>query len=124
MPTQSFYQRFLRMQGGYPIAAPEATDDLVTTPGTNGFRMAAGTATLVSGTVAVATGLNSVVAFTANVIKATGAATGAAEVTSIWVGAITTGSVTVTGSFNSFVTGSATPSASGTASFYWVAFGQ
>ena len=125
MGSLNFYQRFNRMQqGGTPNAQESisASDDLISTPSA-GYRVAAGTGTLVSGTVAIATGLNSVVGFVANVIKSTGAATGAAEVNSIWAGAITTGSVVVTGSFNSFVTGSATPSASGTASFYWIAFG-
>mgnify|MGYP001565495648 CR=1 FL=1 len=123
MGTLNFMNRFLRMQQGGILTAPEVQDDLLSTPGTTGSRIAAGTGTLVSGTVAIATGLNSVIAFSANIIKSTGAATGAAEVNSIWAGTITTGSVVVTGSFNSFVTGSATPSASGTASFYWIAIG-
>ena len=89
----------------------------------SGFRYAVGTGTLVSGTVAVATGLATVLAFNATVYGATGFATGATEVSRIIVGTITTGSVVVTGAFNSYTTGADTLSASGTATFYWLAFG-
>lgn len=89
----------------------------------SGFRTAAGTGTLVTGTATIATGLTSVLAFTASVYGATGFATGATEVDEIIVRTITTGSVVVTGAFNSFVTGAKTLSASGTATFYWIAFG-
>ena len=89
----------------------------------SGFRTAVGTGTLVTGSVVVATGLTSVLGFTATVYGATGFATGATEVDRIIVGSITTGAVTVTGAFNSFATGAATLSASGTATFYWIAFG-
>mgnify|MGYP001607975796 CR=1 FL=1 len=122
MASFNLAQRWARLQRG--VALPiEASDDLVSTPTVGGYRFAAGTGTLVSGTVAVATGLNTVVGFSANVNRSTGVATGVTEVNAIWVGSITTGSVTVTGSFNSFVTGAATLSASGTSSFYWIAFG-
>ena len=89
----------------------------------SGFRYAVGTGTLVTGSVIVATGLATVLAFNATVYGATGFATGATEVDRIIVGSITTGAVTVTGAFNSFATGAATLSASGTATFYWLAFG-
>ena len=89
----------------------------------SGFRTAVGTGTLVTGSVVVTTGLTSVLGFVASVYGATGFATGATEVNKIIVGSITTGAVTVTGAFNSFVTGAATLSASGTATFYWLAFG-
>ena len=89
----------------------------------SGFRTAVGTGTLVSGTVVVATGLTSVLGFVATVYGATGFATGATEVSRIIAGTITTGSVVVTGAFNSYTTGADTLSASGTATFYWLAFG-
>mgnify|MGYP001575081080 CR=1 FL=1 len=123
MASFNLAQRWARLQAGSSLTAVEAGDDLVSTPTVGGYRFAAGTGTLVSGTVAVATGLNTVVGFSANVNRSTGVATGVTEVNAIWVGSITTGSVTVTGSFNSFVTGAATLSASGTSSFYWIAFG-
>ena len=89
----------------------------------SGFRTAVGTGTLVTGTATIATGLTSVLGFTATVYGATGFATGATEVDRIIVGTITTGSVVVTGAFSSFATGASTLSASGTATFYWIAFG-
>ena len=93
---------------------------------TSGAKFAAGTGTLVSGTVVVATGLTSVLSFTANVKEpATGTyTTGANEVHGINVSSITTGAVTVVGIFNSLATGAATVSVSGTAPFYWIAVGQ
>ena len=89
----------------------------------SGFRTAVGTGTLVTGAATIATGLTSVLGFTATVYGATGFATGATEVDRIIVGTITTGSVVVTGAFSSFATGASTLSASGTATFYWIAFG-
>ena len=89
----------------------------------SGFRTAVGTGTLVTGTVVVATGLSTVLGFVGTVYGATGFATGATEVDRIIVGSITTGAVTVTGAFSSFATGASTLSASGTATFYWLAFG-
>lgn len=91
----------------------------------SGFRTAAGVATLVTGSVIVATGLSTVLAFTATVKNtgATGFATGATEVNNIIVNSITTGAVTVNGVFNQFTTGNATISVSGTTPFYWLAIG-
>ena len=129
MPNFNLQQRWERMSAGKVLAiGTEVDDELVSTPtlvaaGSTGYRVAMGTGTLASGTVAVATGLRSVVAFTADVSRTATPTTGAAEVNQIWIGTITTGSVVVTGSFNSFVTGAATVSASGTASFYWLAVG-
>lgn len=90
---------------------------------TGNFRFANGSGTLVSGTGTIATGLATVAAFNATVYGATGFASGATEVHEIQVKSITTGSVVVQGIFNSFVTGAATISASGTATFYWLAMG-
>ena len=90
---------------------------------TSGFRMAAGTGTLASGTVVVATGLATVLGFTA-MLSGTGAtATGATEVESLHASSITTGAVTVTGSFLTANAAESTASASGTSAFYWFAVG-
>ncbi len=91
----------------------------------SGFKFAAGTGTLVTGALIVATGLSTVLGFTATVKEpATGTyLTGATEVHSINVKSITTGAVSVDGIYNSFTTGAATVSVSGTAVFYWLAVG-
>lgn len=89
----------------------------------SGFRMAAGTGTLVTGSAVVNTGLTSVLAFAGAVSGATGFASGATEVDAVFPSSITTGAVTVKGLFNSFVTGARTISASGTATFTWIAVG-
>ena len=89
----------------------------------SGFRVAAGTGTLVTGAVVVATGLTTVLACATAQYGATGFATGATEVHTTFVKSITTGAVTVGGIFNSFATGAATVSVSGTATFYWIAIG-
>lgn len=123
MANQNLYQRFIRMQGGGPLNAPELSDDIITTPSSSGPRFAAGTATLVSGAVVVATGLNTVTSFTATLKTATGFSTGATEVSNFTVVSIATGAVTVNGLFNAFATGAATVSVSGTATFNWLAFG-
>ena len=91
--------------------------------GVTGAKLAAGSGTLVTGTAIVATGLTTVKGFTATVYGATGFATGATEVHEIQVVSITTGAVSVQGVFNSFATGAATVSVSGTATFYWLALG-
>jgi hypothetical protein len=93
--------------------------------GVTGVVIASGTGTLVSGVVTVATGLTTVKGFSATVkTPATGTyLTGVTEVHSINVTSITTGAVSVQGVFNSFVTGAATASVSGTAPFWWVAIG-
>lgn len=89
----------------------------------SGVKMAAGTGTLVTGTVTIATGLSTVLGFSAN-ISGTGAkSTGASEVSALQVASITTGAVIVQGFYNSPTTGAMTISASGTASFYWTALG-
>lgn len=89
---------------------------------TGAFRTAAGTGTLVSGTVVIATGLATVVGF-GTTLAGTGArATGATEVAQLTVTSITTGAVSVTGMYS---TAAATwvASASGTSAFYWLAIG-
>ncbi len=92
--------------------------------GVTGGVMAAGSGVLVSGVATVATGLGTVKGFMAQVLSASGTfATGVTEVSNLCITSITTGSVVVQGIFNSFATGAATASVSGTTSFRWVAFG-
>ena len=92
--------------------------------GVTGAKIAGGTGVLVSGVATIATGLTTVKGFTANVLSASGTfASGVSEVSNLCITSITTGSVVVQGLFNSFVTGAATISVSGTATFNWVAIG-
>ena len=124
MPSFNLQQRLTAMNSGrVNNFEAEVSDDLISTPTAASYRVAAGTGTLVTGSVVVATGLNTVLAFTASVSRSTGYATGATEVNIINVGSITTGAVTCTGAYNSYTTGAATLSASGTSVFYWIAFG-
>ena len=123
MPSFNLQQRLTKLNSGQVGNVAEVSDDLVSTPTPNGWRVAAGTGTLVSGTATIDTGLNTVRSFTANVNRTTTPTTGAGEVAEIWVGTITTGSVDVTGAFNAFAPGAATISASGTSTFNWLAFG-
>ena len=89
----------------------------------SGFRFAAGTGSLVTGTLVVATGLTTVLAF-APVLNGTGAsATGATEVDTLLVSSITTGAVTVQGAYHSGTAAVQLASVSGTATFYWIAVG-
>lgn len=90
----------------------------------SGAKIAAGSGALVSGAVVVNTGLASVLAFVPILNGATGFATGATEVSDLLVSSITTGAVTVKGTFNSFVSGAASVSASGTGGFTWIAVGM
>jgi hypothetical protein len=89
----------------------------------SGFRTAVGTGTLVSGTVVVATGLTTVLGWTASLSGTGATAAGATEVDTLFVSSITTGAVTVAGSYHSGTTAVQAVSVSGTASFYWLAFG-
>ena len=90
---------------------------------TSGFRMAAGTGTLASGTVVVATGLATVLGFT-GILSGTGAtASGATEVDSVVVASITTGAVTVNGQYHAAEAATGVQSVSGTSAFYWFAVG-
>lgn len=91
---------------------------------TSGARFAAGTGTLVSGTVIVATGLASVLSFQASLIGTGAAATGATEVERLVVASITTGAVTVNGAYHSGTAAVSVQSVSGTAAFYWTAVGM
>jgi hypothetical protein len=86
-------------------------------------KIAYGTGSLVSGSVTIDTGLQSVSAFTANLTGTGAKTTGAAEVSALQIHTITTGSVVVQGFFNAFVTGASTISVSGTSAFRWIAIG-
>lgn len=90
---------------------------------TSGARFAGGTGTLVSGAVAIATGLASVLSFQMTLAGTGARATGATEVAQLSVLSITTGSVSVQGMYS---TAAATwvASASGTSAFYWTAMGM
>ena len=87
------------------------------------IRYAHGSGALVSGTATIQTGLTTVLAFQATNFGSTGFATGATEVDDVIVSSITTGSVVCKGIFSDFSTGTRKVSASGTTTFYWVAFG-
>lgn len=106
-----------------PVGSGTAEVSLMTTTLTGAAKTAFGTGALVTGAAIVATGLTTVTSFQAEIYGATGFATGATEVSSIMVSSITTGAVTVKGLYNSFTTGAATISVSGTATFYWQAVG-
>ncbi len=108
------------------IPAGSGTTELaiMTASSTSGTKVTAGTGTLVSGTVIVATGLTSVLAFSAALIGTGATATGATEVERLVVASITTGAVTVNGSYHSATAAVTVQSVSGTAAFYWIAVGQ
>lgn len=88
----------------------------------SGARMAAGTGTLVSGAVVIATGLTSVLGFSANLSSTGTTATGATEVCFLFVSSITTGAVTVQGAYQTSADFTQA-SVSGTGVFYWTAIG-
>ena len=81
-----------------------------------------GTGTLVTGTIVIATGLRTVTAFTTALVGTGASASGATDVASIVVSSITTGAVSCVGTYHA-ATGVRIASASGTATFYWMAIG-
>lgn len=136
MAGLNLYARWMRMNNG--VAPPTAADlaDLVdtssafsqvpaiqTATGASGVRVAHGTGSLVTGTVIVATGLSTVVAFAYSIVGTGATVTGATEVERLTVSSITTGAVSVAGSYHSGTAAVMVPSASGTATFYWIAIG-
>ncbi len=131
MAGNNLYARFMRMNGMIQPANAGDVADLVdtttavlSTQANLGAKIAGGTGSLVSGAATIATGLTTVLGFTAVPISASGTfATGASEVFTIYVTSITTGSVVVNGVFNQFTTGNATKSVSGTTAFSWFAYG-
>jgi hypothetical protein len=134
MANNNLYSRFIRMQSNSGIGVADTADLVDTNSGlsqisavkdvtnTGAGKIAFGTGTLVSGTVVVATGLTACTAFFAT-LQGTGASSsGVTETSEIVVSSITTGAVTVTGSYNA-ATGVRIASASGTTVFYWMAYG-
>lgn len=109
----------------YIIPAGSGTTELplLLGPSTSGVRLAAGTGTLVTGTLIVATGLSTVLGFVANLVQTGATSSGAAEAESISVVSITTGAVSVVGRYHSATAAISLQSASGTAQFYWLALG-
>ena len=93
------------------------------TAATGAAKTAYGTGTFVSGTVTVATGLLTVASFQATLIGTGATATGATEIERIVVASITTGAVVVNGSYHSGTAAVSVQSVSGTAAFYWTAYG-
>ena len=89
----------------------------------SGFRFAGGSGALVTGALVVATGLTSIIAFTATLSGTGASATGATEVDTLVVASITTGAVTVNGAYHSGTAAVQVQSVSGTATFYWIAVG-
>lgn len=91
--------------------------------GAGSIKVARGTGTFVTGTVVIATGLDTVDAFVAT-LEGTGAGTsGASEIERVNVSSITTGAVSCVGSYHSATAGTSVISASGTSTFRWIAFG-
>lgn len=102
--------------GSTEVIIPVATS-------TSGARFAAGTAALVSGSATIATGLTSVLSFTATLISTGTTATGVTEVCFPFVSSITTGSVVLQGAYQTSADFTQA-SAAGTGSFYWIAIGM
>jgi hypothetical protein len=106
-----------------PIGSGTAEVSLAQTVSTGAVKIAAGTGTFVSGTVTVATGLATCTSFNATLIGTGATATGATEIEQCVVASITTGAVVVNGSYHSGTAAVMVQSVSGTAAFYWQAYG-
>lgn len=131
----TLWNRFSRMQGGTNLQAGDNSDLVDTSQGltqlqaikdltnTGSGKLAYGTGALVTGSVVIATGLTLCTAFAATLIGTGATATGATEVERLVVASITTGAVTVNGSYHSGTAAVTVQSVSGTASFYWMAAG-
>ena len=117
MANFSFWNRSGRVNQGTNLLSGDNAD-LVDTA-----HLACGTGTFASGTVTIATGLNAVTAFTATLVGTGATATGATEIERIVVASITTGSVVCNGSYHSGTAAVSVQSVSGTAAFYWIAYG-
>ena len=89
----------------------------------SGFRFAAGTGTLTSGVVVVATGLATVLSFTTTMSSTGATATGATEAETVYVDSITTGAVTVASAYHSGTAAVMVPSTASSNVFYWLAVG-
>lgn len=131
----TLWNRLSRIQGGTNLQPGDNSDLVDTSQGltqiqglkdltnTGSGKFSAGTGTLVTGTIVIATGLTLCTSFTATMIGTGATATGAAEVERVTVASITTGAVSVVGSYHSATAAVMVPSASGTGSFYWQAYG-
>ena len=137
----SLYDRWKQMNQA--TSAPSASDsaDLVdvsstqtltnkvaflidkTNPTLSGRTIAYGTGVMVSGTLVLATGLATVVGFSATFLKAAG--TGAASTQTIQVDSIATGAVTISAYYTSTIgaSGVLTGATGSSGTFYWVAIG-
>lgn len=136
MGTLNLNARFMRMnQSSNPVTAADVADLVDTSGGlsqlqaikdltnTGAGKLAFGTGAFVSGTVVVATGLTLCSTFIATLIGTGATATGATEIERAVVASITTGAVTVNGSYHSGTAAVCVQSVSGTASFHWLAYG-
>lgn len=96
---------------------------LVTAVAASGAKVVGGSGALVTGAATIATGLTSVLGFSANMVgQPTG--TGAASNQILTISSITTGSVVVAAYAVSSVTGATVAASTSTGSFYWTAVGQ
>lgn len=133
--SRNFYNRKCRVDQGTASQSGDTADLVDVTNGLNQLqglkditntgagKVAYGTGTFVSGTVVVATGLTLCTAFTATLIGTGATATGATEIERVVVASITTGAVTCNGSYHSGTAAVMVQSVSGTAAFYYTAFG-
>ena len=120
MSLNNLTQRLVNMNAG----RDRGTNLLETAAIDGPFRFAAGSGALVTGSLVVTTGLNSVTAFTCSLNSSGDTATGATDAEQVRVTAITTGAVTVGKLTHSATAAIALATASGTASFYWIAIGR
>lgn len=89
-----------------------------------GYRVAAGTGTMVAGAATVTTGLNAITGFTV-MLKGTGnTSAGVTGTESMRIQTITTGAVTVGGLWHSNTASVSVNDVTGTNSFYWIAVGS
>lgn len=135
MANFSLWNRLSRINGGTNLLAGDTSDLVDTSQGlsqllalkditnTGAGKFAAGTGTFVSGTVTIATGLTLCTSFTATLIGTGATATGATEIERVVISSITTGAVVCNGSYHSGTASVCVQSVSGTAAFYWQAYG-
>lgn len=106
-----------------PAGTGSTEISLMQTTLTGAAKTAFGTGTFVSGTVTIATGLALCTSFSAQLIGTGATATGATEIERVVVASITTGAVVCNGSYHSGTAAVSVQSTSGTAAFYWQAYG-
>ena|ERR1019366_3275623 len=135
MANYTLWNRLSRVQGGTNLIPGDNSDLVDTSQGltqlqavkdvtnTGAGKISAGTGTFVSGTVVVATGLTLCTSFIATLIGTGATATGATEIERVVVASITTGAVTCNGAYHSGTAAVQVQSVSGTAAFYYIAYG-